>query len=252
MESTLDEVTFVLGPLLATGLATGVNPAAPFALSAGLVLVGATLLHLLRSSAPSQRMQTDHGRKRLPSVTVGIVLGMVAVGVTLVSVDLAAIAFVGQAGQESWTGAVLACFALGSGVAGFAYGLRSWRRPVERRLPLVALVFAVLPVLLLAATDVQTLAVAMFVVGMGTAPLLTTMFGALERVAPPARLTEGLAWVSTGLNLGAGLAAPVVGAVADAAGARTALAMPLGASITAGVLALFTARRVIRKPGSTV
>jgi len=140
---------------------------------------------------------------------------------------------------------------LGSGIAGFAYGLKAWRRPVERRLPVVAVVFAVLPVLLLAATNVATLAGCLFVVGLGTAPLLTTVFGTLERITPPARLTEGLAWVTTGLSLGAGVAAPVVGWVADAAGARTALLLPLAASLAAGALALLTASRVTRRVTST-
>ena len=251
LESTLDEVTFVVGPLLATALAIGVDGAAPFVLSACLVVAGATILHLLRAGTPVPRQPAAHGRQPLPGLIVGIVATMAAIGVNLVSIDLAAIAFVGQASQDGWTGAVLACFALGSGIAGFAYGLKAWRRPVERRLPVVAVVFAVLPVLLLAVTNVATLAGLLFVVGLGTAPLLTTMFGTLERITPPARLTEGLAWVTTGRSLGAGVAAPVVGWVADAAGARMALLLPLAASLTAGALALLTASRVTRRVTST-
>lgn len=185
LESTLDEVTFVLGPLLATALAIGVDGAAPFVLSAVLVLAGATILHVLRASAPAPHRPATHVRQQLPGLTVGIVATMAAIGVNLVSIDLAAIAFVGQAGQDGWTGAVLACFALGSGIAGFVYGLKAWRRPVERRLPMVAVLFAVLPALLLAATNVAALAGCLFVVGLGTAPLLTTMFGTLERITPP-------------------------------------------------------------------
>src|SRR3954451_6347042 len=251
LESALDEISFVVGPLLAAGLATGVHPAAPLVLTTVLVLAGAAMLHLLRGSTPEVH-QRGHGRAAaLPPVTAGIVLVAACVGVTLVSIDLAAIAFVGQAGAAPWTGAVVGCFALGSGVAGFAYGLRSWRRPVERRLPVVAVVFAVLPVLLLTAGGVPALAGALFVVGMGTAPLLTTVFGSLERVVAPERLTEGLAWVSTGLNLGAGLAAPAVGAVADAAGARQALVIPVAVSLPTGVLAVLVARRVALRRGTS-
>jgi MFS family permease len=76
--------------------------------------------------------------------------------------------------------------------------------------------------------------------------LLTTIFGVLERLTTPTRLTEGLAWVTTGLNVGAGLAAPVVGLLADAAGARVALAIPLGSSLVAGTLALATTRHLRR------
>jgi MFS family permease len=77
------------------------------------------------------------------------------------------------------------------------------------------------------------------------------VFGALERIAAPERLTEGLAWISTGLNLGAGLAAPAVGAVADVAGARQALLIPVAASIPTGVLAVLVARRVAVRTGTS-
>ncbi len=251
LESALDEVSFVVGPLLAAALATGLHPAAPFALTTVLVLAGAAMLHGLRASAPEVRARTRRRAGGLPPVTAGIALVAACVGVTLVSIDLAAIAFVGQSGAAPWTGAVVGCFALGSGVAGFAYGLRAWRRPVERRLPVVAVLFAVLPALLLLAGSVPALAAALFVVGMATAPLLTTVFGSLERIAAPERLTEGLAWVSTGLNLGAGLAAPAVGAVADVAGARQALLIPVAASIPTGVLAVLVARRVAVRTGTS-
>ncbi len=243
VESTFDEVTFVVGPVLATVLATTVDPAAPLVAAAALVLVGGTALHLLRGTTPpADRVLRVGGRRLPPAPSAAIVLTMVAVGVALVAIDLAAVAFVGQSGEAGWTGAVLACFAFGSGVAGFVYGARRWRWSVDARLRVVAVVFALLPLLLLGAVGVRVLAVLMFVVGIGTAPLLITVFGLLERFAPPERLTEGLAWLSTGLNLGAGAAAPLVGFVADARGARVAFAIPMVAAVVAGLLALLTVR----------
>ncbi len=243
VESTFDEVTFIVGPVLATGLATGIGPTAPFVAAGALVLAGALALHALRGTTPPPGRHSAVPARRLPRApTAAIVLVMIAVGAVLVSVDLAAVAFVGQAGQARWTGAVLGCFALGSGVAGFAYGARGWRSGVDSRLRVVAVVFALLPAILLGAAGVRTLAVQMFVVGIGTAPLLITVFGLIERYAPAERLTEGLAWLATGLNLGAGAAAPLVGAVADAHGARVAMAIPFAASVVAGLLALLTVR----------
>ena len=254
VESSFDEVTFIVGPVLATGLATGVGPAAPFVAAGLLVLAGALALHVQRATMPPPGRHSAVPARRLPHApTAAVVLVMVAVGAALVSIDLAAVAFVGQAGQARWTGAVLACFALGSGAAGLAYGARRWRSGVESRLRVVAVVFALLPAILLGAAGVRTLAVQMFVVGIGTAPLLITLFGLIERYAPAERLTEGLAWLSTGLNLGAGAAAPLVGAVADAHGARVAMAIPLAASVVAGLLALLTVRlaRPYLRPASS-
>lgn len=244
LESTFDEITYVVGPVLATFAATMIHPAAPFAVSAVLLGAAGGVLHVLRSTVPPRASRVRGSTPPLPrGVTTMVVLVATALGVTLVSVDLGGIAYAGQAGHEAWTGAVLACFALGSGFAGLLYGARAWRTAVEGRLIPASLFFALLPCLLLAVPSVAVLAVLMLVVGLGTAPLLITLFGVMERVTPPERMTEAMAWVTTGLNLGAGLAAPVVGVVADVHGARAALAMPLAAAVVAGLLGLLAASR---------
>ena len=248
VESTVDEITFVVGPVVATALATTVAPTAPFVVAVVLVLFGGAGLHLLRSTTPVVHRGHAAASERLfTSSTVVLVLVMVAAGTMLIAIDLSAIAFVGQAGYTSWTGGVLACFAAGSGAASLVYGARRWNSTPEDRLRWVSVVFALLPVLLLVTVDVATLAVLLLVIGLGTAPMLITVFSVLERVVPPARVTEGMALLTTGLSIGAGAAAPLVGAAADAYGARFALAIPVCAAVVAGVMAQAAARLVRRQ-----
>lgn len=245
-ESIVDEGIFVVGPVVAAGVATLLSPAAPFGLIALLVVAGSAGLSMLRSTAPpamAPSRDRSAGTPQLPWLPVtAVVLIAIATGVTLIGVDLVAITFVGQAGKPTYTGIVVGLFALGSGVAGIAYGSLRWRRPVHDRLAYVGALFCVLPLLLLTADNVPVLALVMFIVGLGTAPLLITLFGLMDQLSAPARKTEAMAWVTTGLGIGAGIAAPAVGALADAQGARTAMLVPISAAIVAGAIAQVTAR----------
>jgi MFS family permease len=148
------------------------------------------------------------------------------------------VAFCGQHGHRSWSGLVLACIATGSGVAGLVYGALEFRTGVLRRFRLQSLVFAVLPVVLFAATNVPVLAACAFVLGLGIAPALITMFGLVQQIVPARSLTEGLSWIGTGLNVGYGAGAALVGGIADAHGARTAFLVVVGSSATVGIFGM--------------
>ena len=120
--------------------------------------------------------------------------------------EVTMVAFCGEHGQKVFTGLAIGCFAGGSAIAGFSYGARHWKSPVLDRFRLQAIVFALLPVLFLAAVNVPTLIVCALIVGLAIAPLLITAFGLIEGIVPGESLTEGLAWLITGLSLGYGIA----------------------------------------------
>jgi predicted MFS family arabinose efflux permease len=126
---------------------------------------------------------------------------------------------------------ILGCFAGGSAISGFYYGARPRTTPVLDRFRRQALVLGLLPVVLLAAVNVPVLAVLVVLVGMGIAPTLITAFGLVESVVPSAALTEGMSWLVTGISVGYGVAATVVGRVADAHGARSTFLVAIGAGL---------------------
>ncbi|HEY8826193.1 MAG TPA: hypothetical protein VIM17_00335, partial [Jatrophihabitantaceae bacterium] len=101
-----------------------------------------------------------------------------------------------------------------------------------------SLVFAVLPLLFLAAVNIPVLAVLAFVVGLGIAPTLITSFSLIEGIVPGGALTEGMSWLVTGLSIGYGAAAALVGRVADADGARVAFSVTIGSGLLVGAVAL--------------
>ncbi|MEO8889462.1 MAG: MFS transporter [Jatrophihabitantaceae bacterium] len=240
LESILDELIFTLGPLLATLIATTLDPVLVLVLTVGLVFGGAVWLRSLRATEPpAQAVGADRHRSALRQRGMLLLtLTAVAMGSIFASAEVTMVAFCGQHGHRGLSGLVLACFAIGSGTSGFLYGARRWHASVLTRFRLHALVFGALPLLFLAATNIPVLAVCSFVVGLGIAPTLITAFGLIESIVPAGALTEGLAWLTTGLSVGYGGGSALVGGIADAHGARIAFLVTVGSGLVMAVLAV--------------
>jgi MFS family permease len=240
LESTLDELIFTVGPLIATVVATQVSPVLGLALAA--VLVGSGALWLRRQPATEPPPYPAGSPRRSSAMRhrgmTLLVLAAAAMGGVFASAEVTMVAFCGQHGATGVSGAVLASMAFGSAVAGFGYGARPWRADVLRRFRLQAIAFGVLPVIFLTAVNVPVLAVCAFVVGLGIAPLLITAFGLIERIVPGAALTEGISLLISGISVGFGLASAVVGRIADAHGARVAFSVTIASGVLVAVLGL--------------
>jgi MFS family permease len=253
IESVIDELIFVAGPLIATLLATQVDADLVLWLAVALVVAGSLWLASLRATEPPAHPKDDAGHVsalRVPGLLL-LTFATVGMGATFASAEVSMVAFCGQHGHRGLSGLVLAAMALGSGLSGLAYGAVEWRSEVLTRLRTQAVVFAVLPVVLLAAGNVALLAVCAFVLGLGIAPALITAFGLIQQIVPARALTEGLTWASTGLNVGYGAGAALVGGVADAHGARAAFLLVIGSAAVFGVLGLVLHARLRRVPATS-
>ena len=247
VESTLDELCFVLGPLVATVLAT----TAPSLVTLGLALflIGAGSLWLASqrqteppAHAPDSASGSGFALRHRGMLLITVV--MVFMGGVFGSGEVVLVAFCGQHGQRGHSGWVVACFALGSGIAGLVYGSRHWRSPLLSRFIGGAVVFGVLPWLWFVPTSVPVLAVCTALIGLGIAPVLITGFGLVDSIVPPASLTEGLTWIGTGLSVGYGAGAAVVGGIADRHGAHFAFAVPVASAVLVAVFGLVLASRM--------
>jgi len=240
VESVLDEVIFVVGPLVATVLATQVDPVLVIYLGVALVSAGSLWLASLRATEPPvhPRAEEGHVSALRSRGMIPLTVASVGMGAVFASAEVSMIAFCGQHGHRPWSGFVLAAIAAGSGLSGFLYGAIRWRADVLRRFRLQSVVFAVLPCALFAATSVPVLAGGAFILGIGIAPALITVFGLIQQIVPARALTEGMAWIATGLNVGYGAGAALVGGIADAHGARAAFVVVVASSMSVGVLGL--------------
>jgi MFS family permease len=241
LESTLDELVFVLGPMLVSFLALGVIPGAGLLGALFLTVVGSLALALQRRTEPATAGSRDRSSTpaiRTPGLQV-LVMTFVATGMVFGALDVAMVAFASQVGSPAAAGVLLALVAAGSLVAGLAYGSRSWRWPLDRRFVASLIGLWAGTFLLVLAPTVAIMAPAAALAGAAIAPTLIAGFVLVQKLVPSDALTEGLNWVITGLGVGAAVGAWAAGLIADAAGGSTAF---LVTSVAGGV-AVFVAAR---------
>lgn len=244
MESVLDEVVFVVGPVLVTVLATTLFPAAGVLAAAVFTLVGSVALAVQRGTEPPPHPRTG---ERRPTVlrSAGLrmlVLVAVACGGIFGSVEVATVAFADERGRPASAGVVLALLAAGSLLSGLWYGTVNWRAPLHRRFVLGVVLLAAVLLPLPLADNVPTLAALVFAAGFMISPTLIAAFALLETLVPAEARTEGLTWFSTGLGLGLAVGASLTGQIVDESSGRAALGVTVAAGVLAAVLALAGAR----------
>lgn len=235
LESALDEVVFVVGPVLATVLATSVAPAAGLLVPIAAMVVGGLAFLALRGTEPPPRpvVRPDggdaRGQARRHARGNGVMRsrGMVVVALVFVGIgalfgatDVATVAFAEESGSTAAAGPALASFALGSLISGLGYGARHWTSPLWLRFVLGVVALAVGVTFFLLVTSVPALAVVMFVTGFAIAPTLINGNGLVQHLVRPEQLTEGLTWVATALGIGISVGASVAGVLIDRQGAH--------------------------------
>jgi MFS family permease len=245
LESVLDELIFVLGPLLVTLLATLVAPQLGL-LTAGLLLaVGTGLLVSHRASEPPPSPHAgDHPSALRSPGLPPLMAVMVFVGGVFGAVEISAVAFADEAGHRGLAGPLLACYATGSMLSGIAFGSLRGVMPPRRSLLLGAAVMTATVVALPFVGPAWLLAVLLVLAGVGIAPTLISAFSLTERVVPGAALTEGLTWMTTALVIGFSSSTWLSGRLVDSAGVPWAFAVATASGAVALVLCWATYRRL--------
>ena len=238
-EAVVDEVVFVLGPLVVVLCAT-VDPAVGLLAALGLGLVGTLAFLGQRSTEPPVRpVAGTGGQSALASSGLRtLVLSMLCVGVLFGTVEVSMVAFAEERGSGAGGGLLLALVAGGSAASGLLYGTLHWRASARRRYLLGTAFLAAGLVPLLLAPSVGWMAPAALLAGFAISPTLIVAFGLVEELVPVSARTEGFSWLNSGLGVGVAAGFAVSGAVAEQAGARTAFLVALGGALAAGSVAL--------------
>jgi MFS family permease len=247
LESTLDELIFVLGPVLVTALALGVAPGAGLLGALLFTAAGSLALALQRRTEPAPTGVRNHSYTsaiRTPGLRV-LVATFGAAGAIFGALDVAMVAFAGQVGSPGAAGTLLALVAAGSLLAGLIYGTRSWRWPLDKRFVASVVVLSTGTLPLVFAPSVVLMAPAAALAGVAIAPTLIAGFTLVQKLVPSGALTEGLNWAITALGVGAAVGAWTAGLIADSAGGRTAFLVAVVAG-GAAVIAAWCGRSRLR------
>ncbi|CAI8937042.1 MULTISPECIES: MFS transporter [Pseudomonas] len=243
LESVLDEVCFIVGPPLSVGLCVGVFPEAGPLAALLMLAIGVTAFVAQRSTEPPVHPhESQHQGSIIRSTDVQWLLAlMLAMGVIVGVVDVVSVAFAQQQGQPAAASIVLSVYAIGSCLAGIAFGAMRSKLPLPRLFLYGGLATAVTTLPLLLASNIFGLAVAVFIAGLFFSPTLIVAMALIERIVPPAKLTEGLTWLVTGLSIGVAIGAAGSGALVDAFGARSGfwLAIAAGAVVLGSAVQSF-------------
>ncbi|MEL5202525.1 MFS transporter [Serratia ureilytica] len=238
-ESVLDEVAFIIGPPIAVGLSVSLFPEAGPLVAALLLVAGVTAFALQKSTQPpvyTRNSERQRAILAMPSMQI-LVLALIALGTIVGTVDVISVAFAEQQGQPAAASIVLSVYAFGSCLAGLIFGAMKIPVPLPRLFLYAAFATAFTTLPLLWVHNVLTLAAAMFVAGLFFAPTMIIAMGLVENIVPPARLTEGLTWMVTGLGIGVAFGAALAGLAIDAAG----ITAGFGVTLTAGLVVLLVA-----------
>ncbi len=232
-ESVVDEVVFVLGPPLVV-LAAVLDPAVGLVGALGLTAAGTAWFVGQHDTQPPVHAVTARHPAALRSAGLRVlVAAMVCVGLVFGTMEVSMVAFADERGRAALAGPLLALIALGSALAGLAYGAAPQRGPLPRRfrLALVFLVVGLLPMVL--ATSVPAMVPAALLAGLAISPTLISAYGLVEVLVPAAARTEGYSWLSTGVGVGVAAGFAVSGGVAEAFGAHRALLVSLAGAVLA-------------------
>ncbi|MFJ2440077.1 MULTISPECIES: MFS transporter [unclassified Streptomyces] len=245
-ESIVDELCFIVGPIVSIGLSTAWFPAAGPLLAAVFLVVGVLWLTAQRATEPVPQPREQHTGEsalRSPGLRV-LVATFVATGAIFGGVEVVTVAFADERGHKAAASLVLAVYALGSCLAGVVFGVLHPAGPPARRWLVGVCAMAVSMIPLQLAGNLPFLAVALFVAGLSIAPTMVTTMALVEAHVPRTKLTEGMTWTSTGLAVGAALGSSAAGWVVDAAGARAGYTVPVAAGAVAAVVAFLGYRRL--------
>lgn len=235
-EALMDEVVFILGPIIVTACATTIAPAAGIISGIIFLAVGVPLFVMQKDTEPpaNPKREVDPHPAVIRNKRVqAVVLPTTLLGGFFGSIAIVTVAFAEARDQAALSGVLLAIWAAGSAVAAIMNGLIKWRLTSATRFLIFLLALTILSIPMLFVHSITWLAVALFFNGFAIAPLVINAYGVAEGAVPPEQITETLTWVVAGMPMGGALASALSGQIIDRFGADIAYWVPLGFMIAA-------------------
>ncbi|MFB7991456.1 MFS transporter [Streptomyces sp. NPDC056002] len=248
LESTMDELSFVLGPALIGVAAFVGHPAYAFGAAAVLVAGCGTAFALhptataVRPAAADAPKEPRGRRPRMPREVRLVRLGLVLLGVLLGGCGAGITALTQKLGQEDQAGLVYAAMGVMSAAVGLSMAAMPERFGLALRWRVATAAAALLSLLLIGTQSMPGLYVAVTVFGAVFAPNLITGFGLTERAVPRERLAEGMTFAASAFVGGQAVTLAVAGRLAESHGPAAAFTVgSVAAALAFGVALLVKA-----------
>lgn len=249
VEATVQELTFMLGPLLFVSLIAAHDPALGLGVAALVLAVATVVFAAGRESrampATGVRRTAGAGPLRRPPIRALLAISF-GLGTMFGATELAITASAEEAGSPRAVGLLLAAYCVGSLIAGLATAHRGpWGSP-ERALLWLVLACCVGHGLLALAPGLWSLGLLLVLAAAAIAPLFTVVYSLCGQLAGEGTVTEAFTWLGSGLFAGTAAGAAVAGLLVAAAGPPAAY---LAAAVAVGLAGLYVLpRRATLRP----
>jgi MFS family permease len=237
-DSVALELAFIVGPLIAAGLATAWTPSAGMVVSAVFytgAAVGFATSPASRAWRPAESIErTRAGALRSPGIRT-LALAAAFAAIAFGALEVALTAFAEEEGSRVSVGPLITVWSIGSLVGGLVYGARTWSSPPARRFLVLSGLLGLGALPLPFAGSLVAMGAFLFGTGLALAPLGATAYSLLSALAPAGTATEAYSWHIVANVIGSSIGAFLAGLLVDHASVEWALAT---ASIACGVALL--------------
>jgi MFS family permease len=174
-----------------------------------------------------------------------LVFAGVVTAVSFGALEVALPAFAEEEGSRGAVGPLITVWALGSVIGGLWYGARTWRSSVEKRFLILMVLLALGSAPLPFAPSIGVMGVLLLFTGFALAPLATTEYALVARLAPAGTQTEAYSWQIVANVMGAAAGSLIAGLLAEVVSVEWALATA-GIACAAGGVVAVAGRRTLR------
>lgn len=242
-EAVIDEVTYIVGPIVVVGLSIALFSEAGLMLAILVLAADSAWLSVQKETEPPvYSVSADDGSVigRRPLRVVA--LSLVAIGAIFGATEVTAVAFADSERHKFGASIALSLYGVGSLIAGFLFGAIKLRASSTTQFIATIGFASVATLSLLAIHNISSLAIVLFISGFAASPVLIAAMALVEKSVSPAQVTEGMTWAITGLSVGAALGAFVSGWLIDIHGAFSGFFVAMVAGAVA-LAAAFLGRR---------
>ncbi|EJF89255.1 MFS transporter [Bartonella tamiae] len=216
-ESIVDELIFMVGPIIAIELTTRFFPSAGPLAAAIILLIGCWLFTSQKTTEPTPHPEKIEGSTsviRLFSIQI-LAIMLFCIGTIFGTAEITAVALAKSLDLSHYTALPLVAYALGSFIAGITYGALQTSMPLQKQLLISVTIAAITTLPLLLVIDLWSLTIVLFIAGAACSPTIIICMSLVENIVPNEKLTEGMSWAITGMAVGVAAGAAMSGQLID-------------------------------------
>lgn len=232
-ESVLDDMVFVISPAIAAVLSTMLNPLIPFIIMMACDMIGGYALFIVKYDVHvnMRTMNTDNinetiNHRNIIGIMIALLAFYIMVNAAWAAFDLSMTSYLtDMRSMPAMTGLLIALASIGSLIGGLVYGVIKWKPLGWNGLLIFQSIMIIGYVIMYACSfaPVWLLLLVAAPCSFAYTPSATIMNLKVMDTVPRQRLTEGLAWTATALQIGSALGSSITGQVVQNIGPRAGI-----------------------------